>query len=46
VARDIALLLRRKYLLGCVMILHDDNFSHYSQNGQRGLVFRFEQPTR
>ena len=34
VARDITLPLWRKYLLGCVMILHESIFSHYGQNDQ------------
>ena len=38
VARDIALPLRRKYLLGCVMILHDDILAIIAKIVQRDSV--------
>ena len=43
VTRDITLLLRRKYLLGCVMILHDGILA-IRPKWSTGLVFGFEQP--
>ena len=45
VARTITLPLRRKYLLGCVMILHEDILAIMAKM-VNGLGVRFEQPTR
>ena len=45
VARDITLPLRRKYLLGFVMILHDGILAIMAKM-VNGLGVRFEQPTR
>ena len=45
VARDITLPLRRKYLLGCVMILHEGILAIMAKM-VNGLGVRFEQPTR
>jgi len=45
VARDITLPLRRKYLLGCVTILHEGILAIMAKM-VNGLGVRFEQPTR
>jgi len=45
VARNITLPLRRKYLLGCVMILHEGILAIMAKM-VNGLGVRFEQPMR